>query len=218
MSLIILSFENGHSAKAELHRLLPHVRSSHLAEAMAAGLGERTHAALTALRRPNAERPILCRSLDDAFVKRLSELGYPDITLGTFERAFAPGRVPHAPYVFFKRGDRATNNDHFHFCERFNRPMMMVKMARQYAELEWDCIMIDPAEEGYLHGESGERLLRIMFNLFQARAKGASGRPYFSGSAFTGTIKKLLPATARQLAEDYFLLLYRPEGRIAAVG
>lgn len=210
MSLIILSLENWHAAKATLHQSLPQVRSSHLAEAMAAGLGARTHAALVKLCRPNAERPSICRGTDEAFVGRLGELGYPEIAPHTFDRAFAPDRLPHAPYVVYKSGDRAANNHHFHFCERLGRPMMMVKMARRYAELEWDCITVDPAEEDHLHDKSGDQLVRIMFNLFQARAKGAPGQPLFHGSAFTGTIEKLLPATARQLAEDYFQLLYTP--------
>ena len=88
--------------------------------------------------------------------------------------------------------------------------MMMVKMARTYAELEWDCITVDPREEAYLHNDSGRDLVGVMFNLFQARANGAPGKPLFFGSAFTGTIKKLLPETARNLAEDYFRLLYLP--------
>jgi hypothetical protein len=69
---------------------------------------------------------------------------------------------------------------------------------------------VHPNEEAYLHDEPGHQLVSIMFNLFQARAKAAPGNPLFCGSAFTGTIKKLLPATARQLAEDYFRLLYSP--------
>ena len=65
-------------------------------------------------------------------------------------------------------------------------------------------------EEDYLHDNAGREPGRTLFALFQARARGAPGKPLFMGSAFTGTIKKLLPATARQLAEDYFRLLYLP--------
>ena len=49
-----------------------------------------------------------------------------------------------------------------------------------------------------------------MFALFQEHAKGAPGKPVFCGKAFTGTVSKLLPDTARQLAEEYFKLLYLP--------
>ena len=210
MPLIILSNSNWSAAKAALHTALPHVRSSHLAEAMASGLGSLTHAALGQRLREDGERPQMQRLSDADFVRRLSELNYPDIATGHLGRAFSADAMPHAPYTFFKQGDRAANDRHYHFCNRIGRPMVMVRMARQYAELEWDCITVDPSEEDYLHDLSGNQLMRIMFNLFQARVKGAPGKPIFFGSAFTGTVKKLLPATARQLAEDYFQLLYGP--------
>lgn len=43
---IILSDENWRVGKASLHAALPVVRSSHLAEAIAAGLGARQHASI----------------------------------------------------------------------------------------------------------------------------------------------------------------------------
>ena len=147
---------------------------------------------------------------DELFVGRLTELGYKDIAPGHFETAFKGTALPHSIYAAFKQGDRFRNNSHYHRCSRHRRPMIMVKMARIYAELEWDCITVHPDEEAYLHDEAGDQLANIMFNLFQARAKGAPGNPLFFGSAFTGTIKKLLPTTARRLAEDYFRLLYSP--------
>jgi hypothetical protein len=210
MPLIILSNSNWRVAKAALHTGLPHIRSSHLAEAMASGLDSLTHAALGKRLRDDGERPHLQRLSDADFVRRLGELGYPDVASGYFDRAFSADAMPHAPYTFFRQGDRAANDRHYHFCNRIGRPMVMVRMARRYAELEWDCITVDPAEEDDLHDLPGNQLARIMFNLFQARAKGAPGKPLFFGSAFAGTVKKLLPATARQLAEDYFQLLYGP--------
>lgn len=210
MPLIILSNSNWRFAKAALHTALPQVRSSHLAEALASGLGSLTHAALGERLREDDGRPLLQRLYDADFVRRLGQLGYPNIASGHLDRAFAADRLPYSPYTFFKQGDRVANDRHYHFCNRVGRPMIMVKMARRYAELEWDCITVDPGEEDYLHDLSGNQLCRIMFNLFQARAQGAPGKPIFFGSAFTGTIKKLLPATARQLAEDYFQLLYGP--------
>lgn len=210
MSLIILSADNWRAAKASLHAELPHIRSSHLAEAMAAGIGELTHAAVVQALRNDDARPELRKRSDLDFIRRLRELGYSGAVEGHLARAFAPDAVPHAPYTFFARADRAANDRHYHFCNRLGRPMVMVRMARSYAEIEWDCITVDPREEDYLHDLPGEQLMRIMFNLFQARAKGAPGKPIFCGSAFTGTATKLLPTTARQLAEDYFQLLYGP--------
>lgn len=208
---IILSDENWRVGKGSLHAALPAVRSSHLAEAIAAGLGARQHASIVPKLQPDARgHDALMLGRDVFFVGRLAELGYKDIASGHFEVAFKGTALPHSIYASFKQGDRLSSNTHYHRCSRLRRPMMMVKMARTYAELEWDCITVDPNEEAHLHEGAGSQLANIMFNLFQARAKGAPGNPIFFGSAFTGTIKKLLPATARQLAEDYFRLLYSP--------
>ncbi len=208
---IILSDENWRVGKASLHAALPAVRSSHLAEAIAAGLGERQHANIVPRLQPDTQgHAALKLGLDELFVRRLAELGYKNIAAGHFEAAFKGTALPHSVYAAFKRGDRLGNDRHYHRCSRHRRPMLMVKMARTYAELEWDCITVHPDEDDYLHNGAGDELAKIMFNLFQARAKGAPGEPLFFGSAFTGTIKKLLPSTARQLAEDYFRLLYSP--------
>jgi len=88
--------------------------------------------------------------------------------------------------------------------------MVMVRMARQYAELEWDSVTIDSDCDDHVSSRDSNDLVRVMFALFQTRAKGAPGKPIFCGKAFTGTVTKLLPDTARQLAEDYFKLLYLP--------
>lgn len=210
MSTILLSVENWRAAKAALHSELPEVRSSHLAEAMAAMVGARTHAAVAGTLRGEHDWPPITYADAARFIERLERLGYAGIAPERFADALAPERLPHAPYAYFKSGDRPANDRHYLACRRLGRPMMMVTRARRYAELEWDCITVDPREEEYLHDEAGESLVRIMFNLFQARAKGAPGKPLFCGSAFTGTVKKLLPETARQLAEDYFRLLYEP--------
>ena len=204
---IILSNENWRAGKAKIHAALPKVRSGHLTEAIAAGLGFRQHASIVAKLKYAERHPELVLGRDELFVERLGNLGYPNIVQGCFKHAFSESLLPHPVYASFKLGDRLGNDNHYYHCKRLARPMIMVKMARIYAELEWDCITIDPKEEMYLHDESGSELVNIMFNLFQARAKGAPGKPIFFGSAFSGTIKKLLPATARQLAEDYFRLL-----------
>lgn len=209
MTTIIFSEANVRAAKAALHSMLPLVRSGHLAEALAAGLGRRQWASVVAALREGAPvRPPLCRARNEAFRARLGELGYRDVGDGFLDAALAA--LPDPIFVFHARCDRAANDRHYRICNRTGRPMLMVRMARRYAELEWDCITVDGNEEDYLHDRSGSELARIMFNLFQARARGAPGKPIFLGSAFTGTITRLLPDTAVQLAEDYFQLLYLP--------
>ena len=211
MTFMILSEENHRHAKAALHAELPHVRSSHLAEAMAAGFGRGSHAALLSFRRGYQDhRAPLARWDGAAFARRIASFGYADVPATAFGTALAAMRLPHAPYVKFRKGDRSANEDHYRTANRLGRPMMMITTARTYAQLEWDCITIDGREDHHVRGDEGNRLVRVMFEMFQTRCRCAPGKPLFCGSAFTGTIKKLLPETAGQLAEDYFTLLYAP--------
>ena len=134
---IIVSHENWRVGKASLHAALPMVRSSHLAEAIAAGLGARQHASIVPKLQPDERgHDAMVLGHDEQFVKRLFELGYDDIAPGHFEAAFKGTALPHSIYAVFKQGDRTRNDSHYHRCSRHGRPMMMVKMARTYAELE----------------------------------------------------------------------------------
>lgn len=211
MPIFILTDDNIDTAKAALRIALPAIRSAHLTEAIAAGLGFQTHAALRAALASEAGKPpAVADAASSRFTKRLAELGYDGVPTRAFDAAITEEILGDTPYTFFKSGDRAANDRHFHACQARNRPMMMIKMARQYTTLEWDCITIDPDCDDHVSNHASNELARVMFALFQERAKGAPGKPIFYGKAFTGTVSKLLPDTARQLAEDYFQLLYLP--------
>jgi len=211
MPIFILTDDNIDAAKAALRTRLPAVRSAHLTEALAAGLGFQTHAALRAvLAGEGSKPPVVVDATSSQFTARLAELGYADVPTPPFDAAITERILGDTPYTFFKRGDRAANDRHFYGCQARNRPMIMIKMARQYAELEWDCITIDSDCDDHVSSRASDDLVRVMFAIFQERAKGAPGKPIFYGKAFTGTVSKLLPDTPRQLAEDYFKLLYLP--------
>ncbi|PTS89734.1 hypothetical protein DBR17_02815 [Sphingomonas sp. HMWF008] len=211
MPIFILTDDNIDAAKAALRVALPAIRSAHLTEAIAAGLGFQTHAALrAALASDTGKPPAVADAASSMFTKRLAELGYDGVPTHSFEVATTEKVLGDTPYTFFKQGDRVANDRHFHACQARNRPMVMVKMARQYAKLEWDCITIDSDCDDHVSSSASNGLVRVMFALFQEHAKGAPGKPLFYGKAFTGTVSKLLPDTARQLAEEYFKLLYLP--------
>jgi len=211
MPIFILTDDNIHAAKAALRAALPAIRSAHLTEALAVGLGFQTHAALrAALTKEGGRPPAVVDATSSQFTARLAELGYADVPTPPFDAAITERILGDTPYTFFKRGDRAANDRHFYGCQARNRPMIMIKMARQYAELEWDCITIDSDCDDHVSSRASDDLVRVMFAIFQERAKGAPGKPIFYGKAFTGTVSKLLPDTPRQLAEDYFKLLYLP--------
>lgn len=211
MPLFILTQANVDAAKAALRISLPEIRSGHLTEALASSLGFGTNAALrAAIAAETGKPPALADAEAGLFAGRLEALGYSDIADHAFLAAMREDVLDETPYTWFRKGDLAANNRHFHACQAANRPMMMVKMARQYAELEWDCITIDSRCDDHVTKPESTELARIMFRLFQERARGAPGKPLFYANAFTGSITKLLPDTARQLAEDYFKLLYLP--------
>ena len=211
MPIFILTDDNIPAAKAALRAALPAIRSAHLTEALAVGLGFQTHAALrAALTKEGGRPPAVVDATSSQFTARLAELGYADVPTPPFDAAITERILGDTPYTFFKRGDRAANDRHFYGCQARNRPMIMIKMARQYAELEWDCITIDSDCDDHVSSRASDDLVRVMFAIFQERAKGAPGKPIFYGKAFTGTVSKLLPDTPRQLAEDYFKLLYLP--------
>lgn len=212
MPLMILTDENIAAAKTALRTQLPQVRSSHLTEAIATGLRFGTHAALKAAMAAGAALPpgIALASPAD-FDRRLQEFGYEPLPGDLFGSVVSGRSLPDLPYAEFKRGDRIGNDGHYYYCQKRNRPMVMIRRARVYAELEWDCITVSPDQEDYLYGtDHGHALGGLMFDKFQALAKGAPGKPLFLGSSFTGTVEKLLPDTARALAEEYFRLLYLP--------
>lgn len=211
MSLFILTQPNVDAAKSALRISLPTVRSGHLTEALASGFGFNTNAALrAAIADEFGKPPALADTEPKLFAGRLQTFGYTDVGTEAFGAAMREDVLDETPYTCFKKGNRAANDRHFHACQARNRPMMMVKIARQYAQLEWDCITIHPNCDYHVRGAASTDLMRIMFRLFQQRARGAPGKPLFYASAFTGSIKKLLPDTARKLAEDYFRLLYLP--------
>lgn len=211
MPLVILTQINVDAAKMALRKSLPNIRSGHLTEALASGLGFNTNAALRAAIASEAAKPPALADADpELFVGRLSAFGYHDGGAEAFVAAMREDVLDETPYARFRRGDLAANERHFKICEARNRPMMMVKVGRQYAELEWDCVTIDSSCDKHVSGPESSDLGQAMLRLFRERARGAPGKPLFYGKAFTGSIMKLLPDTACQLAEDYFKLLYLP--------
>jgi hypothetical protein len=211
MTLLILTQPNVDAVKMALRRSIPGIRSAHLTEALAAALGFKTNAALRATIAQEKDRPpMLVEAEPKRFTIRLAELGHASLPTTFFIAAMRQEGLAATPYAWLQNGDRVASNEHISACEMGNRPTVIVKMARQYAALEWDCITIDPQCDEHVSGPRSSHLVDTMFKHFQRRAKGAPGNPLFCGSAFTGSITKLLPETAKKLAEDYFRLLYMP--------
>lgn len=214
MPIFLLHAANLKGAKSALRANFPGVRSSHLAEAFAAAAGFRSHAALLRHLVPDPDHsPPVVDINELTFGRRLGDFGYGTPPARLLTSVMRSDRIPDRPFVEFPNGDRASNEAHFYACRQRDRPMIMVRPARWYATLEWDCITMDPKHDAdRSDNDNGRTALRTLFGRFQARAKGAPGKPEFFGSAFTGTVKRLLPEIARDLAEDYFRMLLPANG------
>jgi hypothetical protein len=210
MSILLLHEPNVSAAKSMLRSMLPGVRSGHLTEALAAGLGFRTHAALLAGIAAEAGWPPAIADTDDAaFGKRLIELGYGAPVAGLLGQLVRSDAIPDRPYREYAEADRQANEAHFAHCDRHGWPMIAVHMARTYATLEWDCITVAERPDDLLYRQpDGERTGDAMIRLFDQRIAGAPGKPHYRTNTFVGWVYKLLPDTARTLAEDYFRLLH----------
>lgn len=208
MTLVRLTDQNLTYLKRTLREIQPAARASHIAEALGHAFGRSTYAALLADvkgRRPPTA--LLARFDADAFGRRLSSLG-PAAPAQGLQRRLAELNLPNPCWKGFPAQDRAANDSWYYTCQADNIPNLCIRTRRKYAELAWDCISLDPRYEQATHGKSGSALGRRMFELFQTRARTRPGKPVYFGSAFVGTVDPVDPGIARQLADDYFEMLY----------
>ena len=209
MTAILLTPANLHDLKSRLRGALRQAKSSHLSEALAAALGYRTHAALLADMKASPEQyPPLGRASDRRLIERLSEFGVADhaIDLTGMVRQGLPDPI----WRVFPRRERAANDNWFYACQRRNIPFVYLHVGRTYWRLNWDCISTEKNYDAHLHDDAGTALMRAMFRRFQDRARLAPAKAMFDGSAFVGKVDGLLPQTARDLADDFFEMLYAP--------
>lgn len=211
MAAILLTTDNIDFVKAGLRETLPEAKSSHLTEALALGTGYNTHAALlAAIKTAAPNRPVLARLDDRRIVARLSAFGYADDDLiSTSEIARSPD-LPERIWAEFQSGDIDANNYWFRECQERDIPNLRIERRRKYVELHWDCISIDSRGEAHVQGERGSALVRDMFKTYQGIARRVPGKSEFFGSSFVGSVDRLWPELAYELADEFFAMLYEP--------
>lgn len=209
MTTILASRDNLAFVKKELRNALPDIGSSRLSEALAAGLGFQTHAALLAAERSHVH-PMLLKFDAVRMTERLGQFGHQGVNLGYVAAAARSPLLPERIFTEFRNGDRASNDPWFYECRRRNIPMVHIETRRKFVKLRWDCITIDTRDEAHVQDKAGDRLVEVMFAKFQAMARGASGKPLFYGSSFVGSVDRLMPELARDMAEEFFAMLYVP--------
>ena len=124
--------------------------------------------------------------------------------------------MPAPAWCEYRTGDRAANDRWFRACRQRDIPNVYIERRRKYVKLNWDCISIHPDGETHLRGAHGTALVEEMFGRFQSLCRPDPGHAEFFGSAFVGSIDRLLPGVARDLADEFFMLLYAPMERRAA--
>jgi len=205
MLLVRLTQANLAFIKRRLRTEFPNVKSSHLSEALAAALGLRTHAALTASLKANEGR--LIRTDSAQLGARLSQLGY-QVDSSTLKPIAHGQDLPNPCWREIPRRDVAGVNRWFRECQEADIPNIFLSRGTKYVRLEWDMISTNGRGDVGIRGSASQPLMRWLFGAFQSHAKQDPGRPTFYGSSFTGTIERLLPDTARTIADAYFERLY----------
>lgn len=209
MAALLLTPANLYSIKSSLRTAFPEIKSSHLSEALAAALGYRTHAALLADIKASPDRyPPLARASNNSLARRLNDFGLTDyaIDLNNMVRK----GIPEPIWSAFPRRDLSANTRWYRACQRRNIPFVYLHTGHKYWRLNWDCISTKKNYDEHIRGESGAAIMRTMFQRFQERGRVDSTKAFFDGSAFVGDVKRLAPETARDLADDFFEMLYSP--------
>lgn len=216
MALLLLASENIEHAKSALRGAFPHVKAAHRAEAFASALGFRTYASLLAGRSPvGTHAPAKSVELA-AFSRRLHELGYVAINPASLLQIVRSPAMPLRPWVEFKKGDLTTNNRWFYGCQKRNIPHITLETRAKYVTLSWDCISRDPKCDTHLGEDQGAILVRRMFATFQSLARLRPGNSMFEGSSFVGSVTNLMPDIARNLADEFFVMLVAPTDQAIA--
>jgi hypothetical protein len=208
VTLVRLTDPNITCLKRTLRQINPDARTSHIAEALAKAFGQSTFAALLAsIKDKSPSTAPLARFDREAFCRRLTGLG-PCALMEAVQARLERVSLPDPCWKAFPDKDLAANNAWYATCRAENLPNICIRTRRKYVKLAWDCISLHPRYEHETHGPSGSALGRRMFERFQARAKGRPGKPIYMGSAFVGTVDPADPGLARQLADDFFEMLY----------
>lgn len=209
MVMLRLTPGNLKSVKRALRSRLPNIKLAQLTEAIAAALGFRTHAALLAAVKCDGPGSELIANFDaKRMAERLSQLSQiasVDVVNAAVTQIID---LPDACWQQTLMNDKKKQKDWFNECRRLSLPYVIVMIRGKYATLEWDCITVDQNCDEGVRGDRSEELVRELFSIFQQTCVVETGRPMFGGSAFVGSIERLLPETACVLADEFFARLY----------
>lgn len=208
MSAIALTSNNVHFVKRALRQHYSSVKSSHLSEALAAACGYRTHATLLSdIPRSKGLLPDIARVSEDRFFERLKGFGYKSGGQQLLSTIIRSPELPERIWCERKGRDIPALEIWDKECTRRDIPHVYVMVRRKYALLNWDCITLDEKHDNVTKGKKSAALVRAMYEHVWQMLKPSTA--IFDGSAFTGEIDPLLPETARDIADEICIMLYR---------
>lgn len=196
--------------KRRLRASLPHVRSSHLSEGLAAAFGHRTHASLLAHVAGPYISPVILADRQ-GFERRMTELGYCDVSWDGLAAVFASLEMPDLLWGTGSPKDGTAHAAWFIKCRKVGIPFLYIARCQAYADVDWDCITLDAGQDRAIRQDAGGAIVKTMFETFK-RVAGGTGHSFFHGSAFVGSIKRIDPLSAQMLAQCYFSVLFRLSG------
>lgn len=208
MALILIDNENLEFLKVAMHQAWPNAESTHRLEGLAAALGFKTYAAL--LTNSHAGQNILARVSASEFENRMKTLGSTIEGASLLCKIVRDNAMPSRLWAEFKRGDLESNNYWFRECRARGIPMIYVEPRTKYAELSWDCISLDNRHDHHFNGPDSGGFVRRLFARFQQLARGTAHRAEFFGSAFVGNIDGLSIEMARDMADEFYIMLCEP--------
>ncbi len=211
MAKFLLTRDNIKYIKIKLSELLPDVKSSHLTEAIASGIGFNSNAAMLSRIKDQAKFPPYLSDINDSKIAtRLNKFCYANLSEFSIISIVRSVGLPQKIWVEFPSGNRGANERWYSECKFRNLPNLRIEKKKKFATLSWDCISINKSSEGHLKDEGGTTLGRLMFQQYQRIARQAPGKSEYFGTCFVGSVKNILPELAHEIADEFFTHLYEP--------
>ncbi len=185
------------------------IRSGHRTEALAAACGYQKCASLLAELHDARAAPQIAIMNGGRWSERLAELGYPGVQNDLMLALICPQQLPDPCWIALRGRENSAAATWFYRCKAEDLPYITIKFTPKYATLEWDCITLDATNDGPIRHDMSGGIVKELFANFQQLSSPAKAKPYFCGTAFTGSIDGLDPEVAHQLADQFFGALYK---------
>jgi hypothetical protein len=197
----LLTHENISYLKGELRRKYPHVKSSHMTEALARHCGFRTHASLLAeLTAQSGRRPKVLTFCETPGEGVASQIDAADVV-----HAARSPLLPHPMWFEPLPGDLEEIDWWMQRCVRDDVPCIWIEPKEGAFEVNWDYDTRNSAHYESLRQASKNGFINIMYNAFCALA--TSKNALFEGTVFTGYVRGVQLDEARELSEVLYCLM-----------